>query len=74
MARPALMDKNRDAVGRPRWESSFLGHPDANFFSGKRGSAQRKKKAVAKKKKRRGLWKLTPLMEIRKERGIPTAA
>jgi hypothetical protein len=32
--------------------------------------AQRKKK-VAKKKENGGLWKLTPLMEIRKERGFP---
>jgi hypothetical protein len=32
--------------------------------------AQRKKKG-AKKKENGGLWKLTPLMEIRKERGFP---
>jgi len=32
--------------------------------------AQRKKKG-AKKKEHGGLWKLTPLMEIRKERGFP---
>jgi hypothetical protein len=35
-----------------------------------RGWAQRKKKG-AKKKEDGGLWKLPPLMEIRKERGFP---
>jgi hypothetical protein len=34
------------------------------------GQAQRKKKG-AKKKENGGLWKLTPLMEIRSERGFP---
>jgi hypothetical protein len=34
------------------------------------GQAQRKKKGP-KKKENGGLWKLTPLMEIRKERGFP---
>jgi hypothetical protein len=35
-----------------------------------RGWAQRKKKGP-KKKENGGLWKLPPLMEIRKERGFP---
>ena len=35
-----------------------------------RGQAQRKKKG-AKKKEAEALWKLTPLMEIRSERGFP---
>jgi hypothetical protein len=34
------------------------------------GEAQRKKKG-AKKKEAEALWKLTPLMEIRSERGFP---
>jgi hypothetical protein len=34
------------------------------------GQAQRKKKG-AKKKENGGLWKLTPLMEIRSPRGFP---
>jgi hypothetical protein len=34
------------------------------------GQAQRKKKG-AKKKENGGLWKLTPLMEIRSQRGFP---
>jgi hypothetical protein len=33
------------------------------------GRAQRKKKD--QKERKEGLWKLTPLMEIRKERGFP---
>jgi hypothetical protein len=33
------------------------------------GFAQRKKKE--QKERKEGLWKLTPLMEIRKERGFP---
>jgi hypothetical protein len=37
------------------------------------GRAQRKKKG-AKKKENGGLWKLTPLMEIRSQTRIPTAA
>jgi hypothetical protein len=35
-----------------------------------RGWGQRKKKG-AKKKENGGLWKLTPLMEIRSQRGFP---
>ena len=43
----------------------------ARYFSGeKRGHTQRKKKG-AKKKENGGLWKLTPLMEIRSQRGFP---
>jgi hypothetical protein len=34
------------------------------------GQAQRKKNG-AKKKETEGLWKLTPLMEIRSQRGFP---
>src|SRR5207244_8670153 len=29
--------KRGDVIGRPAWESSFLGHPDANFFRRKPG-------------------------------------
>jgi hypothetical protein len=35
------------------------------------GWAQRKKKETKKERNARGLWKLTPLMEIRQERGFP---
>jgi hypothetical protein len=37
------------------------------------GAAQRKKKGQKERKKQTpgGLWKLTPLMEIRQERGFP---
>jgi hypothetical protein len=45
----------------------FLGDPGAKFSCGKR--PERKKEQ--KRKKNQGPWKLTPLMEIRKERGFP---
>jgi hypothetical protein len=47
----------------------FLGDPGAIFSFGKLGQAQRRKKE--QKKENRGLWKLTPLMEIRSQRGFP---
>jgi hypothetical protein len=37
-------DKNGDAVGRPRWESSFLGDPGAKFLRGKLGIGTERKK------------------------------
>jgi len=37
-------DKSGDAVGRPSWESSFLGHCGAKFSVENGGSAPRKKK------------------------------
>jgi hypothetical protein len=40
------------------------------FFGENWGQAQRKKRG-AKKKENGGLWKLTPLMEIRSQRGFP---
>ena len=49
-ARPT--GKTGDAVGRARWESLFLGHPGAEFFRGKRESAQEKKKGAKKQTKR----------------------
>ena len=45
----------------------LLGDPGAKFSCGK--GPERKKEQ--KRKKNQGLWKLTPLMEIRKERGFP---
>lgn len=60
--------KAGDVVGRPRGRSSFLGHPSAIFFQGKEGTGINRE---ATGKKEGGLWKLTPLMEIRKERGFP---
>ena len=58
------------AVGRPSWGSSFLGDPDAKFLCGKRERGTKKEKS-SKKERKEGLWKLTLLMEIRKERGFP---
>jgi hypothetical protein len=45
----------------------FLVDPGPKFSYGKR--PERKKEQ--KRKQNQGLWKLTPLMEIRKERGFP---
>src|SRR5215470_3060312 len=59
--------KKGSATGRPTERSSFPGDPSARFSCGKR--PERKKEQ--KRKKNPGLWKLTPLMEIRKERGFP---
>jgi hypothetical protein len=32
--------KNRDAMDRPRWQSSILGHPGAKFFAEKRAKGK----------------------------------
>ena len=63
-------DKTAYAVGRPSWRSSFLGDPGARFLCGKRERGTKKEKS-SKKERKEGLWKLTLLMEIRKERGFP---
>ena len=63
-------DKTAYAVGRPSWGSSFLGDPGAKFLRGKRERGTKKEKS-SKKERKEGLWKLTLLMEIRKERGFP---
>jgi len=63
-------DKAAYAVGRPSWRSSFLGDPGAKFLCGKRERGTKKEKSSTKERKE-GLWKLTLLMEIRKERGFP---
>ncbi len=63
-------DKTAYAVGRPSWGSSFLGDPGAEFLCGKRERSTKKEKS-SKKERKEGLWKLTLLMEIRKERGFP---
>jgi len=63
-------DKAAHAVGRPSWQSSFLGDPDAKFLCGKRERGPKKEKS-SKKERKEGLWELTLLMEIRKERGFP---
>jgi hypothetical protein len=57
-------------VGRGSWGSSFLDDPGATFFCGKREWGTKKEKS-SKKERKEGLWKLTLLMEIRKERGFP---
>jgi hypothetical protein len=56
-------------VGRASWGSSFLDERGATFFRGKRGRGTKKEKS-SKKERKEGLWKLTLLMEIRKERGF----
>ena len=43
----------------------------ARYFFTKLFNGGLRKKKGPKKKERGGLWKLTPLMEIRKERGFP---
>ena len=63
-------DKAAYAVGRPSWRSSFLGDPGAKFLCGKLERGTKKEKS-SKKERKEGLWKLTLLMEIRKERGFP---
>jgi hypothetical protein len=57
-------------VGRASWGSSFLDDRGATFFCGKRERGTKKEK-TSKKERKEGLWKLTLLMEIRKERGFP---
>ena len=63
-------DKAGDALGRASWRSSFLGDPGANFFCGKLRRGTKKEKS-SKKERKEGLWELTLLMGIRKERGFP---
>jgi hypothetical protein len=41
------------------------------LFCGKRGIGTKKEKSGKKERNGRDLWKLTPLMEIRPERGFP---
>ena len=57
-------------MGRPRWESSFLEPPEANFFYEKLRMGNKKEKR-SKKERTEGRWKLAPLMEIRPHRGFP---
>jgi hypothetical protein len=57
-------------VGRASCRSSFLGDPGAKFLCGKLGRGTKKEKS-SKKERKEGLWKLTLLMGIRKERGFP---
>jgi hypothetical protein len=57
-------------MGRASWRSSFLGDPGATFLCGKLGRGTKKEKS-SKKERTEGLWKLTQLMEIRKDRGFP---
>jgi hypothetical protein len=47
-----------------------LGDPGAKFLCGKLERGTKKEKS-SKKERKEGLWKLTLLMEIRKERGFP---
>ena len=62
--------KTGDAVGRGSGRSSSLGQPGAKFFCEKLEISTKKEKR-SKKERKEGLWKLTPRMEIRKERGFP---
>jgi hypothetical protein len=57
-------------MGRGSWRSPFLGNPGAGFFCGKLRRGTKKEKS-SKKERTEGLWKLTLLMGIRKERGFP---
>src|SRR5271167_392037 len=63
-------DKAGDAMGRASWRSSFLGDAGTKFLCGKLERGTKKEKS-SKKERKEGLWKLTLLMEIRKERGFP---
>ena len=63
-------DKAAYTVGRASWRSSFLGDPGAKFLCGKLERGTKKEKS-SKKERKEGLWKLTLLMGIRKERGFP---
>jgi hypothetical protein len=45
-ARPT--SKTGDAIGRARWESSFLGHPGAEFFRGKQNQHKKRKRIISK--------------------------
>ena len=63
-------DEAAYAEGRPSWRSSFLGDPGTIFLCGKLERGTKKEKS-SKKERKEGLWKLTLLMEIRKERGFP---
>src|SRR4029077_4516885 len=67
---PLRRGKAAYAVGRPSCRSSFLGAPGAKFLCGKLERSTKKEKS-SKKERKEGLWKLTLLMEIRKERGFP---
>ena len=60
-------DKQGHAAGRSKCAASFLDDPSAKVFLGTYRLAQRREKVAANV----GPWKLTPLMEIRKERGFP---
>jgi len=50
------------------WRSSFLDDPGTKFLCGKLGISAKKETSS---KKTGGLWKLTPRLQIRKERGFP---
>jgi hypothetical protein len=63
-------EKAPHAVGQASWRSSFLGDPGTQFLCGKRERGTKKEKS-SKKERKEGLWKLTLLMGIRKERGFP---
>ena len=62
--------KTGDATGQSSPRSSLLGDAGAKFFCGKRRDGGKKGKK-SKRERNGGLWKLTPPMEIRKQRGFP---
>ena len=62
--------KTGDAMGQASWRSPFLGDPGTTFLCGKRERGTKKEKS-SKKERKEGLWKLTLLMGVRKERGFP---
>src|SRR5260370_17017070 len=63
-------EQTGDSVGRTGRESSLSGASWAKFFCGKMGIGTKKEKR-SKKERNGGLWKLTPVMEIRSQRGFP---
>ena len=64
------MRLRRDKAGDAKGRSLLLGDPGATFLCRKVGRGAKKEKS-SKKERKEGLWKLTLLMEIRKERGFP---
>jgi len=62
--------KNGDAGGRATSGSSFIEERGARFFC-EEVAMRIKKEKRSKKERKGGLWKLTPRMEIRTERGFP---
>jgi hypothetical protein len=70
LARKASEEEMPGATGRAHAFASLLEPPDAKFFQ-ENADGHKKRKNGRPKKKRRELVELTPLIEIRTERGFP---